>query len=478
MKYTHKLLAVGGASAFLMTAAPTFALDAAGGPLDDLLSSAATATVQATESKVENLSLVPGNKKATLMWDPVSVDGSVITKYEISYGTKSVEENLAIEYEKSMKIELDPQELETLGVARSAITNLSNGEKYFFAVRAITKDGEEAPYSDEMFTTPTMVSGDTQTTEEAENPDFELSESVALTTNIIKLTFSKPVVLPETTLDRKNLFRLNTKEDEMVLFEIEDVVLKTNYFLEDESDMDKLVTEDTEVYIVSAVDLEKEKEYQVTVSARLKDVDGDGIDNGVTDNLFFEGTDSVEIPEEEKPEEIVVASEGTTDPLVALFASTTPKATETEKEEVPKETEKEVLHSAPNDEVSPEDVTALQAKLTKRVKDFLVTLTWEKSKNTAGDLVKQLLYTSDDDGKTWADAKEYGVDITTHSFAAQPETNYAVKVTTQDRSGNESDGVITHIKVPKLASSGAPLFLALGLAMMGGSAQLFRRKKS
>lgn len=489
MKNTHKILASGATSAFLLSAAviPTFAaLEPAGGPLDDLLNNVATETAENTALKVQNLSVLSSNGKATLMWDPVkNTDSSFITKYKISYGSVSVEEGLAEDYDDSMKLELNADELTTVGVARSEISGLTNGQKYFFVVQAIDEEGNTGAKSEEGFTTPSLIAQ--EVAEESEMLlDLELQEATALTTTIVKATLSNEVVLPEDEELRKKSFVLNLKADETVTFEIKDVVFRDNYLRGEDSAAEE-ITEGAEIYILLEEAVEKDIEYQLTASARLKDTEGKSIDNGVADNVFFSGTDVLVLPETEKLDDVAVsdsAADSAVDPLAALLGGSAPEPVDTPVEPTGTEViaeeqdmEEEPLHSAPRDITAPEDVTNLRANIVKRITDFVVNLTWTKSKNTAGDLVQQLLYTSVDQGNTWGEPRKFDGDLEEYVFTGKPDTSYTVKVTTKDRSGNESEGVIKTIKVPELVSSGAPLFLALGLALLGGGARVARRKK-
>ncbi len=468
MKNTQKFLAIGSTSAFLLSATivPAMAaLEPMGGSLDDLMETTATEAALNTAIKVTNLSVLPGDKKATLMWDPVKTENGVIIKYKISYGTTSVEEGFSDSYEKSMTVELDADEIKTVEIAKSSVSGLKNGEKYFFSVQAIDADGEAGSASEEKFTTPSIK---TQTPDAIEEAPLSLSEATALTTTVTKVIFSKDVTLPEDTEARKKLFTVNTKADEDEVLEIKDVVFKDNYLLDEEANPTEKAEKGTEIYIVFVEAITKDTEYQITASARLKDVDGKGIDNGVTDNVFFTGTDATEIPasENEKPE-ISDSEKALLDDLINETDGASTEETE----------EADDLHAAPHDTTAPEEITNLQAKLVKRIKDFVVNLTWKKSKNTAGDLVQQLLYTSSDNGKTWGTPKKFNGDLEKYTFTGTADKAYTVKITTKDRSGNESKGVIKTVKVPALVSSGAPLFLALGLALLGGGATVARRKE-
>ncbi len=463
MKNTYKFFTTAISSAFLLsvTVIPTLAtMEAAGGPLDDLLTNASTEITESTALKVENLSILPANGKAMLMWDPVTnAEDKLLTRYKISYGKESVEEGFSDEYDESIKVELNKEELETVDVARSEVPELKNGEKYFFVVQAIDTDESLGAKSEEKFTTPS-----------AEEEQLELEKGIAITSNIVKAELSKNVVLDDDIEQRKKTFIINIKNNNEEVFVIKDVVFKENYLSKidaenNEEEQQEAITEGKELYIILEEEeniLDKDTEYQLTASARLKDANGEVIDNGVTDNVFFTGTDETEVSDTKTETEQATSI----DPLQALLSQNSAK-----------DTEEETLHAAPNDTTAPEEITNLQAKVIKQVKDFLVNLSWTKSKNTEGDLTQQLFYSSIDNGKSWGEAREFTGDIEDYSFTGKEKTSYTVKITTKDRSGNESKGVVKTIKVPELVSSGAPLFLALGLALMGGGAQIARRKK-
>ncbi len=144
------------------------------------------------------------------------------------------------------------------------------------------------------------------------------------------------------------------------------------------------------------------------------------------------------------------------------------------------ESQNEALHSAAEvkDTTPPEDVTELVATFKAQITDFLVTLSWKKSLNTAGDIMTQLLYVSKDKGKTWETPSDIGKDKNTTSVKGLPDTEYTFKITTKDKQGNESTGAISSLRLPALPATGAPLFIALGIALMGAGILKTRRKKS
>jgi predicted phage tail protein len=90
-------------------------------------------------SAPQNLTAVAGNDNVTLTWHPPASDGgSPVTGYKIYYGTSSGNYTTNI----------------TVGnVTNYTITNLTNGQKYYFAVSAINGAGEGAR-SNEVSATP------------------------------------------------------------------------------------------------------------------------------------------------------------------------------------------------------------------------------------------------------------------------------------------------------------------------------------
>ena len=117
------------------------------------------------------------------------------------------------------------------------------------------------------------------------------------------------------------------------------------------------------------------------------------------------------------------------------------------------------------DLIPPENVTNLLAKL-KEGSTNIVSLNWTASVNSAGDLNDQLLYL--DDGK----AQNLGIDVTAKDVRGlTPGKEYLFKMTTKDKSNNESDGTVVRFKLPETG----PGIIALGITSL--FAGWYRRKK-
>lgn len=129
------------------------------------------------------------------------------------------------------------------------------------------------------------------------------------------------------------------------------------------------------------------------------------------------------------------------------------------------------------DTTPPEDVTNFKADSKARITDYLVTLKWTPSIDSAGDLDDQLLYKSENKGKKWNDAKSLGASAIKTTSPEKPETNITYKLTTKDKTGNESTGVIRSISLPALPSTGPELLLLLGAAFTGAGIRGMVKRK-
>jgi hypothetical protein len=279
---------------------------------------------------VTGVDTIPEDKSVVLFWDAVKDDdGNRIAKYEVSYGKKSVSKGESPSYEKTITIE-DEGAL-TLGIVRASIENLENERMYYFAIKAIDSTGKKSDeYSEEISSIPTS---DTESSPQVE-------DATALTKNIVKVVFSKKIVLPED--DAEFAFEIKEKDDMEEILSIKNVVYKTNYFLNAEEDKEKLVEADQIIYIETNDDQKEGTEYVVTVSSIIVDENQKPISSASTDSAEFTGIDDTQIPESEKP----------ADPSPTPVASTstpTPTATATPPPPTPTATP-----LAPNEKIAPE----------------------------------------------------------------------------------------------------------------------------
>jgi len=123
------------------------------------------------------------------------------------------------------------------------------------------------------------------------------------------------------------------------------------------------------------------------------------------------------------------------------------------------------------DLIPPEDVTAFMAELIDGLPTN-VSLSWTASINTAGDLVDQLLYMSEDGGQNYGDAESLGATATSYDVDGLTEgQTYTFMITTIDEAGNESVGTVTSVTLPQ---TGAGLGVVLLATVVG--TKLIRKK--
>ncbi len=130
------------------------------------------------------------------------------------------------------------------------------------------------------------------------------------------------------------------------------------------------------------------------------------------------------------------------------------------------------------DKTAPEDATSLKAVIDN-LQTLAVALTWNKSLNTAGDLVRYVIYVKKGDGEF---ARHGDVAASQDAQAAlkeiinglEAQTTYSFKVTAVDASGNESQGVITSLTLPETG----PGLAALAFGSLFGARSFVKRRKS
>ncbi len=238
----------------------------------------------------------------------------------------------------------------------------------------------------------------------------------------------------------------------------------------------------TEVILTTA-DLNAEENYRVTASAQITDTNDNPIESGSTDNAVFEGSDGDPIDltpilaMEDEGEEYPAAGEdpaASPDPFLEELLSELEDETTTE---TPTEDELFPWDAEEEDTTPPEDISNLMASYVARLSDYLVTLTWNPSADTAGDLADQLFYRSETGGKKWDPAESLGKTATKKQIAEEPETEITYRITTQDVAGNESVGIIRAVSLPALPATGPGAVIAMGFALAGSSLRYLRKKK-
>ncbi len=121
------------------------------------------------------------------------------------------------------------------------------------------------------------------------------------------------------------------------------------------------------------------------------------------------------------------------------------------------------------DTTPPEDVVNLVAKA---LKNMGAKLQWLGSKNSAGDLLEYIIYTSTDAGKTYGKVVALGKDATAYEVKELQAGEHYFKVTAKDETGNESGGKTVKVRIVETGPG-------LGLVALAslGLGRIFGRKK-
>lgn len=437
-------------------------------------------------SDVENVQGFPGDGQATLTWD-ASTDDTGVEGYYIYAGLESVEQNGGSYTFGSTDVE---------NSTTYTMDNLTNGVTYYFALTAYDADGNESEYySKEVEVTP----------EASELGDYTaptVSSATATTSTLVEVEFSESVELPT---DPTSAFSLETEDGTAV--EV----------------LDAYVSENTAVVFLVTEEQTAGAQYILTAGSGITDLAGNPIESGTTDTAMFfgssltggdavvpdEGSTVVEIDEVEATDvnelvltfaEAVVSADPESFTIqeaddasvevdvlaVSIDSEDATKVTLTTGEmqsgydyvltyvgDDLSETSLEftALTKDLADLIPPEDITAF---LSSVVNETTVMLSWTGSVDSAGDLVKYLVYQSMDGGLTFADAVELANDAASYEVdGLTPGETYTFKVTAMDANGNESVGVLTTVTLPEAG----PELLILGAMSLFGAGAWTRKKR-
>lgn len=399
---------------------------------------------------VQNVSATPGNGSVILIWDAKqNPSGQDATSYRVEYGTASVEGGVASEYEL--------QQTTVDSYPTLKIDDLTNGTKYYFSVIALFSDGSETNRSAEVSATPLA-----DLNQEMSDTPLVVSAE-ARTENSFVVFFSEDIVLPEE--NPESAFAVSPEESPDTLLEV----------ISAEYDINKNGEKQLGDVLVTLADpTENGTSYRVTASAQIVDLDGNPIESGSTDSAVFVGVAHA------SAEPVAATPSNDTNALgdgITLEEILSSLADETSSSPEQAAEEKNTADIDPNDTTPPEDITDLTATVKARLIDFLVTLKWKASQNSAGDLADQILYRSENKGDLWEQGKSLGKDTTKTAVVEQPETEITYKITTKDVNGNESVGVIRSVRIPMLPETGAGFAFVGALAMAGAMGVRRRMKK-
>lgn len=473
-----------------------------------------TSTVAAADitppSDVENVKAAGGDGEITLSWN-VATDDVGIKGYKIYYGTKPVGQD-------GQKYESGP--VDAGNKISYAVTNLTNGTAYYFAVTAYDEAGNESDnYSVEVSATPAHAAAD------AEAP--KVVSATAVDKQSVKVLFSEAVVLPTTSAE--SAFTIKNDATQVAL-QVTGAKVDTN----DTSKKTVVLTTEAQ---------EGGASYILTAGIQVKDAAGNPIVSGTSDTAVFTGsnvetlvatqqtqaqadTTGPEMVDVKAPDSthvvitfsepvklaadptqnfIITEEENIENTLVILLAALGTDGTTVTLTTDPQKAIKynlivvDVADNAGNlisvdnnatvftgatggtvqptpptqqtggDASAPEDATNFMAKI---ISSMMVTLSWTGSLNTAGDLANYILYKSTD-GTTYGDGVILNPDATSFDVSSlAPGMKYFFKLTTKDKSGNESKGVVTTFTLP--GTGPEILLFAVGSLGLG---KFYQRKK-
>jgi len=462
-------------------------------------------------SMVENLEAVPGDSEVTLSWDPATDDMGVLGYYlyvgvnpadgdddDYEFGSISVED----------------------GLTTYTVDSLTNNLSYYFAVTAYDEAGNESEdFSNEVEVTP-------QESEVGDLTAPTVSDAEALTSSLVMVEFSEPVMLPED--DGATAFSLEASDGSGL--DIIDAYVST-----DDASIVMLVTSEQTAGA----------QYILTAGITVEDLNGNPVESGTSDTAVFTGSslDEIEAPEveeeDEEEEEDTVdtdfmledidateltelelffsqeVSDADPEDFIIQMADDASEEVEvlsvivdeddammltliTEEMEAGADyilsVETDVLNEdgqsisidgnemefeAPvldlADLIAPEDITNLLANITN---ESTVLLSWDPSIDSEGDLVEYFVYQSVDGGLSFGEAMEYlasemGDQPQLSVDGLTPGQTYTFKVSAVDANGNKSDGVMTTVTLPE----SGPGMMAMGMFSLLGAGVVSRRRK-
>lgn len=464
-------------------------------------------------SDVEGLAGFPGDSQVTLTWDPAT-DDTGVSGYNLYSGLSSVTEEGGSYTFGSTDVG---------DVTTYVMENLSNGVTYYFAMTAYDDEGNESEfYSEEVDATP----------EAAETGDFlapTVSGASAMTSTLVEVEFSEEVTLPE---DSASAFSIEAtdgtqlevldayvSDDASIVFIVTDVqtagaqyILTAGIGISDSADNPIVSgTSDTGVFTGSSLEkVEEEEEVAEEEEAGEEEVaEGEEV---VSEGFVLDEVEAAEVNELELSfTEAVSVAEGDAFTIQALEdASVTVEvlAVSIDEEDATLVTlvtedmepgldyvlalDETVLNEAGEslaedgrsveftaktlelaDLIAPEDVTNLLGRFV-RGEPGSVLLEWTKSVDSAGDLAKYLVYASLDGGLSFGEAIEVASDHDKYKLVGlTPGATYTFKVTAVDENGNESEGMLTTVKLPETG----PELLGLGLLSLLGAGAWGRKKR-
>ena len=467
-------------------------------------------------SDVNNVKAVGKDKMITLTWD-ASTDNVGVKGYKIFYGIQSVSVDSA-SYTQGP--------VDTGNVLTYDVKNLENGKTYYFAITAYDAAGNESEfYSNEVSATASaspLPAADDKVAPKVTSATAEFNTSV-------KVVFSEAVQLPTTKPESaftikedlagsalavsKAAIDTNDKTNKTVLLTTPVQKKGAKYVLTVGIQLKDLAgnpmvsgTSDTAVFSGSdsAVPTDVKPAAPETTApatdtvapafASVKALDGNTVEvtftepvalltNAVENFIVTDANDNTMITNVKK---VTIAQNGakvtlTTGDLAAKkYNLIALKVKDVAGNLMPVENSATTFDGmAPSVVITPTSSTkiadAASDLMAKAMANLMVELTWKNKSDKLADVANFVLYMSSDRGATYGNGIVVGKDAMTYDFSnLTADMVYYFKLTTKDSKGNESEGLITYLTLPK---TGPEMLLFLLFGSAGGSALINRKKK-
>lgn len=350
-----------------------------------------------------------GDGQATLQWE-VAVDNVGVTGYKIYYGTTSLAD------QKNNNAS-DKKEYDTFkkvdNINQTSITGLTNNTKYYFALTALDAAGNESEYfSPEADATP-QVGATTNTN--SGNQNSNSATNPGNTNSAGTINTNTNTTIPTGNVPDVSEFKV-TESNNTLSFSWKPAagtsVVDQLLF----TSKDNGVTYDSGVHLGSL--------------------------NSYTMNSFLPNT-------------------------AYTFKLVAKDATGNESKGVTTTITTTDSNSLP----TTKDISNLVAKFERVASYYNVTLTWTLPKDVT-DVVSQVVYKSLD-GNVFSQLATLTPTVSSYEIKNLAAGKYFFKITTKDKDGKESQGVIKMVELPK----SGPALVVVGLVSLLGTGYVMRKKK-